>query len=379
MSRAAAGGRILKGASIALALVALLAAVAYTLAARAVEGRIREAIGAEGSVDEISLGLGRIEIVGLRMPAVPGWPAPMTASARRVVIVPELGTLLSDTVRIASVSIEGGYFSAVRSGDGRIRIWPRVLGISAAQRALAEGAPAAPPDPGRSPRAGARPPPTTTLARVTLVDGTIELHDSAVRSPAHVIRIEGIDGEMREMSAPFLDRRSPVRLTGTVKADPARGAAHDGRIELEGWVRLADGGSALRVALRRVDAVVLQPYLKRALGASVSGGALDLDLDARVEARRLRAPGRLALADLRLGAGDPVRQAAVALLQDRGGRIEFGFTVEGRLDDPSFSLTEDVAGRIASALAERVGGGLGGAGREALESAAGALRGLIRR
>ncbi|MEI7447648.1 MAG: DUF748 domain-containing protein, partial [Burkholderiales bacterium] len=170
-----------------------------------------------------------------------------------------------------------------------------------------------------------------------------------------------------------------VRLTGTVKADPARGAAHDGRIELDGWVRLVDGDSTLRTRLRGIDAVVLQPYLRRALGSGVRGGALDLELESSVEARRLRAPGRLALAGLRLGGGDPLREAAVALLEDRGDRIEFGFTLEGRLDDPAFSLTDDVGARIAAALADKVGAGLGEAGREALDRAAGVLRGLIGR
>lgn len=370
-------GRILRSAAIALAVIALLVAIAYTLAARAVEARVREAIGAEGSFDSITLGLGHIEINGLRMPAISGWPAPMTASARRIVVVPELRTLFTDTVRVASISVEGGYFSAVRSGDGRIRIWPRVLGISAAQRALAEGATT--PGPGGEP-AGRRPPsPTTTLGRVVLTDGTLELYDTLVRTPPHVIRIEGIEGEMREMTAPSLATRSPIRFSGTVKADPARGASHDGRIEVDGWVRLVDGDSMLKTRLRNVDVVALQPYLRRALGAPVRAGALDLDLDSTVEARRLHAPGRIALAGLQLGGGDPLREAAVALLKDRGGRIEFGFTVDGRLDDPSFSMSEDVAGRIAAALFGRIGGAAGEVGRDALERAAEALRGLIRR
>ena len=48
-----------------------------------------------------------------------------------------------------------------------------------------------------------------------------------------------------------------------------------------------------------------------------------------------------------------------AHLTDKG-RLEVKFTLEGRLDDPSFSLNENLATKIASGMAESLGVSLSG-------------------
>jgi hypothetical protein len=99
----------------------------------------------------------------------------------------------------------------------------------------------------------------------------------------------------------------------------------------------------------------------------VRSGSLDLSLDAEVKAQRLNAPGTMTLKDLELsGAGGLLgtfagvpRQALLAAMS-RDGRIELAFTLEGRLDDPKFSLNELFAARFAVGLAEKLGVSLAG-------------------
>jgi hypothetical protein len=52
-------------------------------------------------------------------------------------------------------------------------------------------------------------------------------------------------------------------------------------------------------------------------------------------------------------AGMP-RQAALAALKQHD-KIELKFTLEGRLDDPGFSINDSLAKRFASGLAETLG------------------------
>ncbi len=381
------GLRAARVAAIALAVAALLAATAWTLAARTVEDRIRLALGPEGHFESMSLGLGRVEILGVRMPAVEGWPAPVTMTARRVVIVPDLRTLLTGQVRIASVALEGAYFAVVRAGDGRLRVVPRLEGSHRAAIALTAPAPGKP-----VPRGPTGPPvheDTVTVGRFTLRDGTIELFDTAVRKPAHVMRIEGVEATVTDLRQPSLTGRSALRLTGRVKADATRAEVADGRIEIDGTLVIGRGEARVRTTLRGVDVVAFAPYLQRALDLRVSGGVFDLDLDATVDARRLRAPGRLAVTGLKLapggtgGLGDLSRGAAIALLEDRARRFELEFAIDGRLDDPRFSLSEDIASRAAAAIAARVGDSLGellrGAAAERGARAIDTIRGLLGR
>ena len=59
----------------------------------------------------------------------------------------------------------------------------------------------------------------------------------------------------------------------------------------------------------------------------------------------------------------------------REGRIEVDFVLEGRLDDPRFSLNDTLALRMAASLAERLGVSLGGV----VEGVGGMIKGLFGR
>jgi hypothetical protein len=59
----------------------------------------------------------------------------------------------------------------------------------------------------------------------------------------------------------------------------------------------------------------------------------------------------------------------------RNDRIELDFTLEGRLDDPSFSLNESLSIRVASALAQKLGVSVGGV----VEGVGGLIKGLFGR
>ena len=138
----------------------------------------------------------------------------------------------------------------------------------------------------------------------------------------------------------------------------------------------------LKADARGVDLVALQPYLLKVSEGGVKRGSLDLALHARVKAQQLNAPGRLTLTNLELApapgmlgtfAGVP-RQAVVAAME-RNGRIEVAFTLEGRLDDPAFSLNESLATRLAGGLAESLGVSLSGV----VEGVGNVIKGLFGR
>ena len=44
------------------------------------------------------------------------------------------------------------------------------------------------------------------------------------------------------------------------------------------------------------------------------------------------------------------REAAIAFLEDRASPIELDFVIDGRMDDPRFALSEDIASRAIDAL-----------------------------
>ena len=106
--------------------------------------------------------------------------------------------------------------------------------------------------------------------------------------------------------------------------------------------------------------IALQPYLLKFGERAVRHGTLDLSMDANVANRQVRAPGQLTITGLEFGDGEGgtfagVERRAVLAALKRDGRIALKFTLEGRTDDPKFSLDENLAVRVAAGLGEAVG------------------------
>lgn len=327
-------------AAVAAALAALLlvAALAFQFALRHLRAGIEQALGPRASVEALSLGWSGVEITGLRIRGERGWPAADELRAERVRVMPEATSLFGDTWRVRRIEIEGAYVSLLRSRDGRLRVLPSLL-----ERADAT--------------APAGPAPAVRIGQVRLRGAAVEFFDASVRRPAHRLRLQQLDADVGPLALPALDRPVGIDLKGRLD-----GPQRDGTVAITGHLTPATRDAALQARLAGVDLIALQPYLLRVNEGGVRRGTLDLRLSATVTKHRLHAPGTITLTGLELGSGGGLlgtfagvpRQAVVAAMS-RDGRIELKFTLEGRLDDPSFSLNEALALRTAAGLAERLG------------------------
>lgn len=349
-------------------------AAAFFAAAQMLKGRIGQALGADAEVARIALGWNGVAIEGLRLPAPRsgGWPAADQLRAARVVVVPQLRDLLSGSVRIASVTVEGGYLSLLRTRDGRLSVLPGLLEPAT-----------------RAQRTGAAPAivmPPIEIGEIRLAGAAIELFDATVRKPPHKLRLERIDATLADLRLPALTGASRLAVDGIVK-----GVRQDGRLQLDGRVEFATRELDLTLRLHDVDLVALQPYLIKASETGVRRGTLDLALHSTVQRRRLHAPGRLVLSGLELAPGASTfmgmpQQLVVAALKNRKDRIEIEFALDGDLDDPRFSINESLAVRVAAAVAESLGvsieslvRGVGSLGGGAVKGLGDALGGLLAR
>ena len=134
------------------------------------------------------------------------------------------------------------------------------------------------------------------------------------------------------------------------------------------WTEIASRDSSLKTSVRSVDLLAVEPYLIRPGERGVRRGALALELQSDVSARRLHAPGQLTISGLEL---DPAtsafgtfmglpRDAVLGALKNQRAQIDVGFVLEGNIDDPQFSLNEASTTRLASSIAETLGVSLGG-------------------
>ncbi len=357
-----------------IALVAVLvllggSVVAFRMAAGVLKGKVAEALGPGSELKDLRVGWSGVVVEGLRIKAPQGWPAADTLRAERVRIVPSLRSLLSDRIRLRSITVVRPYLSAWRTRDGTLRVVPSLL-AGAAERQAPAGSPA----------------PTVTISRITLQEGVVELFDATLGQTPLKVRLEQIQATVRDVVAPTLTGKSQFDLTGVVK-----GIQRDGRASVSGWAEFSSKDSSVKTQLRSVDLVPLQPYLTRAAETRVQKGALDLDLHSEVRQNRLRAPGKVVISDLEFaparGASDTFmgvpRAAVVSFLKNKDNKIEVSFVIEGDVNNPRFALNEAFATRIASSLAENLGvsirqvvEGVGGLGQKGVEAAGEAAKGV---
>ncbi len=352
--------------------VALRAAVAM------LERQVTAALGPGAQIGHIGGDWNDVEITDLRIAATAGWPAPDTLRAERVQIAPSWRSLLSDRIEIASIEVTGGYLSALRTADGRLQLLPTLLGGGAAPAA----------DATTSPTATATPAParSVSIGAISLENGVIDLFDATVARPPWKVRLQQIDAKLSDVVAPAFTGHMPFELSAEL-AGPQR----NGRVAISGWLDPSTRDLELGGSLREVDLLALQPYFVTQTKQRMSGGALDLDINAQVRSHQLHAPGRLTLSQLHFAQGGGAeamvlgvpRDLLFAAMQAKGGKIELDFSLDGNIDDPKFSLHEMLATRIAVQLAKvlgfSVGGlveGIGGLGHEGLEGVGKAAGGI---
>jgi len=351
---------------IALAAVVVLAVLltgGLYFGAKALKGKVEQALGPEAEIGEIRLGFSAVEVVKLRLRAPSGWPAPDTLRAERIRIAPDLMALLSAKVGISSIVVEGGYVSALRSADGKMRVVPSLLEKTDGKEGGGKG-------------------PEVSIGAIELKDGVMEFFDAVASKPAHKVRMEQLQAKITDLHLPDLQAKSGLHLDGVLK-----GVRSDGRIRIDGWMVFASRDSDLENTLRGVDLAALRPYLLKSSDAGVRKGTLDLDMKSTVKSNHLHAPGTLTLNGLELDSGGTFMGAPSAavlkLMKDKSGRISIKFVLDGKLNDPNFRLNEGFSTRIASSLGEVMGislegltKGAGSLGQKSVEAGGGAAEGV---
>jgi Domain of Unknown Function (DUF748) len=338
---------ILGGSFVALLIIGF---AAFQFAIHALKGQVEKALGPYGEVQSINVGLTGVEIIGIRIRAPQekqlGWPATDQLRAERILVVPAFCDLLSAKVVLRNIRIEGAYISMLRTKAGRMSVLPSLLETPAA---------AGEPNPANNKEA--LPVPPISIGKVELVNGTIEFYDATIRQPPLKLRLEQITASLGKIQLPELKGRSPLDFDGVLK-----GVQHDGKVSISGLVELATKESEIFTRLQGVDLVALQPYLIKATESGVQKGTLDLDIKSSINKGILHAPGTLTLTDLELASSSTTgsimgmpRNAVVGMMKDRSGKISVKFVLDGNINDPHFSLNENLATRIGSSIAGSLG------------------------
>lgn len=349
-----------------LVVVAIAIVAAYRIGVRLLQDEVVAALGPGSRLTELRVNWFTVELLGLSVDAPKGWPAARTLEAERVVITPDLRSLISRKVHIFSIVVEKPYLSILRN-PGKLTVAPTL--------ARREHGADSPEESGRE----------VLIARIELKNGSLDFYDATVSRPPLKTRMEEVEALIQDVAAPAAARTS-FEISGIVK-----GVKRDGRATATGWVGPGARDSSSHVHLEDVDLVALQPYLVKKNDTRVSRGTLDMKLVSEVRNDFLNGKGKMILRDLTFAPGSGLfdtfmgvpRNAVVSFLKDHNGAIDMDFTLSGNTKNPNFSLNEDLSTRVATAMAGQLGVGIVGVaeglssiGRKGVEGASNVVEGV---
>jgi hypothetical protein len=343
----------------------------YRLGVQLLNDRLLEALGPGNRITALKVNWFSLDLVGVTIGAPKAWPTARAFHAERITIVPSLGTLLTEQIHISSIVFEKPYLAVLRTREKTVI----VPGLTETPGSKTNNE-------ARSGHASRR---TVTISKIMMQDGVVEFFDATVSRPPLKTRLERVDGIIRDIVVPWLETKTHFELAGIVK-----GMRRDGRAKAVGWVGPARRDSSSQVTVEAVDLVSLQPYLVRLGEAQIKKGTLDLRLNSEVRANRLDGKGKLIIRDLEFAPsrgyfetfmGIP-RTAVIGFLKNHESAIDVDFVLIGDTSNPSFSINEAIATRVAMGIATELGVSIrslaedfGAFGRKSVEGVAGVVEG----
>lgn len=347
-----AGSGARRGALWAVGIIVALVVVAiggWLFVVHQMKERILETLGPNGSVEEIDVDFGHVTLSRVRLRGPKDWPAGDAMRAERIVLDVDMRSLITRPIHLRSVSVDNYYLSIVRSADGRVRILPGLKETARAADAKSDNR-----------QADEHAQEEKVIDRVSFERGSMEFFDSSVQNPPYRVLIGDARATIDRLHLPALNERTDLSMSGSIK-----GPQHTGTVSWGGWMVIANKDSQTRVTLRSVDVQTLDPYLLKKAGAraAVTGGTIDMNVDATVKDNHIHAPGSLVLNHLQISdSGNPLdtflsipTKAAIAALKDRKEQIKLDFVLDGDLRDPKFSLSESLSKKLTTGFAKALG------------------------
>jgi hypothetical protein len=186
---------------------------------------------------------------------------------------------------------------------------------------------------------------------VTFTNAALQLADFSVQPPCQ-FAVKNFSGTVKNISAEP-GRVADVDISGSV--DEGAPFAIRGRV-----APLApDTLAAMTISAKGTELTAFTPYMERYGGYPLTKGKLTVDLKYNVKEKALKAENSVFIDQLTLGQRNESPDATklpvklgVALLKDRNGRIELNVPLDGRLDDPKFSVGPVVLKVVMNLLAK---------------------------
>ncbi|MGH8492074.1 MAG: DUF748 domain-containing protein [Moraxellaceae bacterium] len=181
------------------------------------------------------------------------------------------------------------------------------------------------------------PPYPLKVDRIRFIDGAMLFADFSL-TPQFATGIQSLNGDIRGVST---DPKSRAKIDLKGRVDQY------GKADIHGTINpvSSDLYTDMAVQFSNLELTTLTPYSAKFAGYRIDKGKLSMDLNYKIENRKLNATNKVVFNQLTLGEkvdspdsiGLPLK-LAVAILKDKNGVIDLDVPITGSLDDPKFKV-----------------------------------------
>ncbi|MGH7848654.1 MAG: DUF748 domain-containing protein, partial [Candidatus Binatia bacterium] len=234
-------------------------------------------------------------------------------------------------LNINEITLADFYSRLIIGPDGKINL--QNLVVQKKEEPAPESA-AAEPQP-QATETAASTPAQVTIGKINLQDGNINFSDFFIK-PNYSVNLTQVQGAVSELKP-----EAPGDMQLQAKIDNAAPVEINGKINPLAKDLFLD----IKASARDIELSPLTPYSAKYVGYGIEKGKLSLDVQYRVEDRKLSAQNKIILNQLTFGERIESPTAikapvllAVSLMKDRNGVIDINLPISGSLDDPQFSV-----------------------------------------
>jgi uncharacterized protein involved in outer membrane biogenesis len=234
-------------------------------------------------------------------------------------------------LQIGDITLVDFYSRVIIGADGKINL--QKLAVEKKGEAEAQSAP-----PDQTTQVAAAPdasPARVTIGKINFQNGNVNFSDFFIK-PNYSANLTQFQGSVSELKP-----EAPGDLLLQARIDNAAPVEINGKINPLAKNLFLD----IKANARDIELSPLTPYAAKYVGYGIEKGKLSLDVQYRVEDRKLSAQNKIVLNQLTFGEKIESPTAikapvllAVALLKDRNGVIDVNLPISGSLDSPEFSV-----------------------------------------
>ena len=347
------------GALFLLVLLIITAGLLLHNANRLIKYELRQYLGRGFTVEDISVRWGRVTARDIRLERPDGREA---FSAKDLGVRANFIGLLKRENIISEITLDSPYLLLEVDKKGElVQPLPR--------RDKAAGQKKTQKPPGQDP--------PVLIKRLKVKEGSLDYLDRKVSAAPAPIKMREVRVDMKNFTVPPDSRISNYEFDAVIPAGTQKGT-----LSSMGALNLRTKDTKSRVRVRDMDITQLRPYFEKKGDVQVTQGLLSLDADITIQNRKIHSAGTIVIRKLEFSKdggnflGLP-RLAVVKLLKDHNEQISLDFTIEGDLDNPKFSITEDLVQKVTLSLARTLGMPVESIGRSIFELGGSALKKLF--